>query len=109
MKTQYDEVYSCNGEYAKTLPLPDRYFYCENCRECKLSDQLLDWNKEAKWSDIVNKMDELYPYKLKIRVGELNRPIIKQYPTIKDMVEDVCDISYFAGLNDYGVKVQIFE
>lgn len=99
----------CNGEYAKTLPLPDRYFYCENCRKCKLSDQLPDWDETAKWSNIVNKLDELYPHKLKIWFDESNPPTIKQYPTIKEMIEDACGISYIAGLNDYGVRVQVFE
>lgn len=99
----------CDGEYAKTLPLPDRYFYCENCRQCNLADQLPDWDEEAKWSNIVSELDKLYPHKLKIWFGEPNRPIIKQCPTIKDMVEDVCSISYVAGLNDYGVRVQVFE
>lgn len=42
-------------------------------------------------------------------VDEPHRPIIKQYATVKEMVEDVCDISYVAGLNDYEVRVKVFE
>ncbi len=99
----------CNGEYAKTLPLPDRYFYCENCRQCNLADQLPDWSTEIKWSEIVEQLNRLYPYKIKVWIGEPRNPTIKQYSTVKDMVEDVCGISYVAGLNDYGVRVQVFE
>lgn len=99
----------CNGKYAQTLRLNDRYFFCENCRLCELSSQLPDWDADAEWSDVVEKMNSLYPYKIKVWFGESNRPTIKQYSTIKEMVEDVCDISYVAGLNDYVVRVQVFE
>ena len=99
----------CNGKYAQTLRLSDRYFFCGNCRLCELSKQLPDWDENAEWDDVVEKMNLLYPYKMKIWSGETNRPTVKQYSTIKEMVEDVCGISYVAGLNDYGVRVQVFE
>ena len=99
----------CNGKYAQTLRLSDRYFFCENCRFCELSKQLPDWDENAKWDDVVEKMNLLYPYKIKVWLGESNRPTVKQYSTIKEMVEDVCDTSYVAGLNDYGIRVQVFE
>ncbi len=99
----------CNGKYAQTLRLSDRYFFCENCRSCELSKQLPNWDENAEWDDVVEKMNLLYPYKIKVWSGETNRPTVKQYSTIKEMVEDVCSISYVAGLNDYGVRVQVFE
>lgn len=99
----------CNGNYAKTLRLSDRYFFCENCRLCDLSSQLPDWDADAEWSDVVEKMNSLYPYKIKIWFGESNRPTVRQYPTIKEMVEDVSSVSYVAGLNDSGIIVQAFE
>ena len=99
----------CNGKYAQTLRLSDRYFFCENCRLCELSKQLPNWDENAEWDDVVEKMNLLYPYKIKVWLGESNRPTVKQYSTIKEMVEDVCGISYVAGLNDYGVRVQVFE
>ena len=99
----------CNGKYAQTLRLSDRYFFCENCRICELSKQLPDWDENAEWDDVVEKMNLLYPYKIKVWSDETNRPTVKQYSTIKEMVEDVCGISYVAGLNDYGVRVQVFE
>lgn len=103
MKTQ------CSGEYAKTLRLADRYWFCENCRLCELSSQLPDWDKDASLNEMTQRINELYPYKVKIWVGEPHRPNIKQYATVKEMVEDVCGIGYVAGLNDYGVRVQVFE
>jgi len=103
MKTQ------CNGNYAKTLRLSDRYFFCENCRLCDLSSQLPDWDENAEWSDVVEKMNLLYPYKIKIWSGKTNRPTVKQYATIKKMIEDVRIMSYFAGLNNYGIKIQVLE
>ena len=99
----------CNGKYAQTLRLSDRYFFCENCRLCELPKQLPDWDENAEWDDVVEKMNLLYPYKIKVWFGETNRPTVKQYSTIKEMVEDVCGISYVAGLNDYGVRVQVFD
>ena len=99
----------CNGKYAQTLRLSDRYFFCENCRLCELSKQLPDWDDNAEWDDVVEKMNLLYPYKIKVWSGETNRPTVKQYSTIKEMVEDVYGIGYVAGLNDYGVRVQVFE
>ena len=99
----------CNGKYAQTLRLSDRYFFCENCRLCELSKQLPDWDENAEWDNVVKKMNLLYPYKIKVWSGETNRPTVKQYSTIKEMVEDVCGIGYVAGLNDYGVRVQVFE
>lgn len=99
----------CNGNYAKTLRLSDRYFFCENCRLCDLSSQLPDWDADAEWNDIVEKMNSLYPYKIKIWFGKSNRPTVRQYSTTKEMVEDVCSVSYVAGLNDYEVRVQVFE
>lgn len=99
----------CNGKYAQTLRLNDRYFFCENCRLCKLSSQLPDWDENAEWSEMTQQINKLYPHKLKIWFDESNRPIIKQYSTIKEMVEDVCGISYVAGLNDYGIRVQVLE
>lgn len=99
----------CNGKYAQTLRLNDRYFFCENCRLCQLSKQLPDWDENAEWDETARRINELYPYKLKIRIGEPNRPNIKQYATVEEMVEDVCDMSYAAGLNDYGIAVQVFE
>ena len=99
----------CNGKDAQTLRLSDRDFFCENCRICELSKQLPDWDENAEWDDVVEKMNLLYPYKIKVWFGETNRPTVKQYSTIKEMVEDVCSISYIAGLNDYGVIVQVFE
>ena len=99
----------CNGKYAQTLRLSDRYFFCENCRLCELSKQLPNWDENAEWDDVVEKMNLLYPYKIKVWSGETNRPTVKQYSTIKEMVEDVCSISYVAGLKDYGVRVQVFE
>lgn len=99
----------CNGIYAKTLRLTDRYFFCENCRECPLSEQLPDWDENVEWTDIVEKINSLYPHKVKIWFGESHHPNIKQYATVKEMVEDICGISYVAGLNGYGVRVQVFE
>lgn len=99
----------CNGKYAQTLRLDDRCFFCENCRLCELSSQLPDWDENAEWSEMTQRINELYPYKIKIWFGESDRPTVKQYSTIKEMVEDVCSISYVAGLNDYGVRVQVFE
>ena len=99
----------CNGKYAQTLRLSDRYFFCENCRLCELSKQLPDWDDNAEWDDVVEKMNLLYPYKIKVWSGETNRPTVKQYSTIKEMVEDVCGIGYVAGLNDYGVRVQVLD
>lgn len=98
----------CNGKYAQTLRLNDRYFFCENCRLCELSSQLPDWDENAEWSEMTQRINELYPYKLKIWFEESNRPIIKQYSTIKEMVEDIDGITYAAELNDYEVKVQVF-
>ena len=103
MKTQ------CSGKYAKTLRLSDRYWFCENCRLCELSKQLPDWDENAEWSEMTQRINELYPYKIKVWFGESNRPTIKQYSTIEEMVEDVCGISYVAGLNDYEIRVQVFE
>lgn len=99
----------CNGRYAQTLRLSDRYFFCQNCRLCELSKQLPDWDENAEWDDVVEKMNLLYPYKIKVWSGETKRPTVKQYSTIKEMVEDVYSISYVAGLNDSGVIVQVFE
>ena len=101
----------CKGTYARTLRLTDRYFFCENCRECELSKQLPDWNPEAEWEDIVNKINDLYPYKIKVLIGdESTRPTIKQYPTINKMVEDICDISYVAGLaHELTCMIEFFE
>jgi hypothetical protein len=99
----------CSGEYAKTLRLADRYWFCENCRLCELSSQLPNWDDNAGLDEMTQRINKLYPYKVKIWVGEPNRPTIKQYSTIKEMVEDVCGIGYVAGLNDYGVRVQVFE
>lgn len=99
----------CKGTYARTLRLTDRYFFCENCRECKLSEQLPDWDPEAEWEDIVDKINNLYPYKVKVSIGEGHRPTIKQYKTIHEMVENVCGIGYVAGLNDCGCIVEYFE
>ena len=99
----------CNGKYAQTLRLSDRYFFCENCRLCELSKQLPNWDENAEWDDVVEKMNLLYPYKIKVWLGESNRPTVKQYSTIKEMVEDVCSIGYVAGLNGYEVRVQVFE
>ena len=56
MKTQ------CNGNYAKTLRLNDRYFFCENCRLCELSSQLPDWDENAEWNEMTQQINELYPY-----------------------------------------------
>lgn len=58
---------------------------------------------------MTQKINELYPYKVKIWVGEPHRQNIKQYATVKEIVEDICGISYVAGLNGYGVGVQVFE
>lgn len=99
----------CNGKYAQTLRLNDRYFFCENCRLCKLSSQLPDWDENAEWSEMTQRINELYPYKIKVWFRESNRPTIKQYSTIKEMVEDVYDIGYVAGLNDYGIKIKVLE
>ena len=99
----------CNGKYAQTLRLADRYFFCENCRLCDFSSQLPDWDENAEWSEMTQRINELYPYKLKIWIGELNRPNIKQYATVEEMIEDVRDMSYFAGLNDYRIKIQVIE
>ncbi len=99
----------CNGKYAQTLRLNDRYFFCENCRLCGLSSQLPDWDENAEWNEMTQRINELYPYKIKVWFDESNRPTIKQYSTIKEMVEDVCGIGYVAGLNDYGVRVQVLE
>lgn len=99
----------CRGAYAKTLRLTDRYFFCENCRECKLSEQLPDWDENAEWEDIVEKINSLYPYKVKVMVGNEHHSTIKQYSTINEMIEDVCGISYVAGLNDCGCVVKYFE
>lgn len=99
----------CNGKYARTLRLNDRYFFCENCRLCKLSSQLPDWDENAEWNEMTQRINELYPYKIKAWFGESNSPTIKQYATIKEMIEDVCGMSYVAGLNDYGVRVQVLE
>lgn len=103
MKTQ------CNGNYAKTLRLADRYFFCENCRLCDFSSQLPDWDENAEWDDIVDMMNILYPYKIRIWFDGSNRPTVKQYSTIKEMVEDVCSVSYAAGLNNNKIRVQVFE
>lgn len=103
MKTQ------CNGEYAKTLRLADRYWFCENCRLCGLSSQLPDWDENASLNEMTQRINKLYPHKVKIWVDEPHRPIVKQYATVKEMVEDVCGISYVAGLNDYEVRVKVFE
>lgn len=99
----------CRGAYAKTLRLTDRYFFCESCRECKLSEQLPDWNPEAEWEDIVEKINGLYPYKVKVMVGNEPRSTIKQYSTINEMIEDVCGTSYVAGLNDCGCVIKFLE
>lgn len=88
----------CKGTYARTLRLTDRYFFCENCRECPLSEQLPDWDENAEWEEIVEKINGLYPYKVMVWIGnESIRPTIKQYPTIDKMIEDVNNISYIAG------------
>lgn len=99
----------CNGEYAQTLRLNDRYFFCENCRLCELSSQLPDWDEDTEWNEMTQRINELYPYKLKIWFGELNRPNIKQYATVEEMIEDVRDMSHVAGLNDHGIKIKVLE
>lgn len=99
----------CNGKYAQTLRLNDRYFFCGNCRLCKLSSQLPEWDENADWNEMTQQINKLYPYKIKVWFGESNRPTVRQYPTIKEMVEDVSSVSYVAGLNDSGIIVQAFE
>lgn len=37
----------CNGEYAKNLSKKDRYYWCEDCTDCKLSEELPAWRYNA--------------------------------------------------------------
>ena len=99
----------CNGEYARTLKLADRYFYCEDCRDCAWSKQLPDWDNEADYVDTVTKINQAYPYTVKVWTLGETPPVIIQYPTIKDMVEDACSIGRIAGLNNTSQEVEFIE
>ena len=99
----------CNGEYARTLNLVDRYFYCENCRGCTWSKELPDWDNDADYKDIVEKINQTYPYKVKVWFGDGKAPAVIQYSTIKDMVENACGIGYVSGLNDTSSAIEFIE
>lgn len=99
----------CNGEYAKTLKLADRYFYCEDCRDCDWSKQLPEWDNNADYVDTVKKIDQTYPYKVKVWVGDGRVPTVNQYSTIKDMVEDACNTGFIAGQIHSDCKIEFIE
>lgn len=99
----------CNGEYAKTLKLADRYFYCKDCRDCGWSKQLPEWDNNADYVDTVKKINQAYPYKVKVWFGNGTPPTIIQYPNIKEMVEDVCNIGFIAGQIHSGCKIDFIE
>ena len=99
----------CNGEYARTLSLADRYFFCEDCRDCAWAEKLPEWDNDASPKDITEKINQTYPYKIRVWIGDGMEPTVIQYSTIKDMVEDACGISYISGLNDTSSAVEFIE
>ena len=99
----------CNGEYARTLSFADRYFFCEDCRDCAWSKQLPKWDNDASPQSIIEKINQTYPYKIRVWTGDGMVPTVIQYSTIKDMVEDACGIGYVSGLNDTGSAVEFIE
>lgn len=99
----------CNGKHAQALRLDDRCFFCGNCRLCELSSQLPDWDGNAEQNETAQRIDDLFPYTLKIWIGEPNRPNIGQYAAVEEMIEDVCDMPYVAGLNGYGIEIKVLE
>lgn len=59
--------------------------------------------------DITKKINQTYPYKIRVWIGDGIDPTVVQYSTIKDMVEDACGIGYISGLNDTGYAVEFIE
>lgn len=99
----------CNGECARTLSLADRYFFCEDCRDCAWAEKLPEWDDEADYKDTIEKIDQAYPYKVKVWLGDGGAPTIIQYSTIKDMIEDTCRVGYVSGLNDTSFTIEFIE